>query len=70
MSTIFTKAGNLQGEFTECLSTLQFFFTVTTLKEDFKGPFLFHTQEVWITEMGTLKLICKVLSKVLIFFFS
>lgn len=50
MSTIFTKAGNLQGEFTECLSTLYFFFTVTALKEAFQVLFLFHVQEVWIAE--------------------
>lgn len=50
MSTLFTKAGNLQGEFMECLSTLYFFFTLTALKEASKVHFLFHTQKVWIAE--------------------
>lgn len=54
MSTIFTKAGNLQGEFMECLSTPVFFLHYYCCKRSLYSVFFFffwfHAQKVWTVE--------------------
>lgn len=51
MSTVFTKAGNLQGEFMECLSMPVFFLYYYRCKRSLYSVFfLFHAQKVWTVE--------------------
>lgn len=52
MSTIFTKAGNLQREFMECLSTPVFFLHYYCRKRSLYSGFFFsfHAQKIWTVE--------------------